>query len=170
MSKLIPKTLITPSHYYFWGGVFSNFYACNFTFKGLTFKSSEQAFMWCKARHFGDVNISIQILEATSPKQAKDLGRKVSNFNNEEWDKVRYDYMVEVLIAKFSQNPHLKDQLLSLSGKIAVEGSPYDKIWGVGLHWESKEILDEANWRGQNLLGKALVQVTQNLLYQKTFG
>jgi len=48
-----------------------------------------------------------------------------------------------------------------------VEGSPYDKIWGVGLHWASEEILDEANWEGLNWLGDALMEVRRMLKHDE---
>ena len=47
---------------------------------------------------------------------------------------------------------------------ILVEGSPVDPIWGVGLHFDDDLILDEKNWKGQNLLGKCLMQARKKLL------
>lgn len=44
-----------------------------------------------------------------------------------------------------------------------VEASPYDKVWGVGLAEENPLILDEKNWRGENLLGKVLDKVKETL-------
>lgn len=44
-----------------------------------------------------------------------------------------------------------------------VEGSPYDKIWGVKIDWKDDKILDEKNYKGLNLLGKALMQVRNEL-------
>ena len=41
--------------------------------------------------------------------------------------------MIEVLRAKFSQNEDLKQILLETGDRILVEGSPYDKIWGVKI-------------------------------------
>ena len=43
--------------------------------------------------------------------------------------------------------------------RIFVEASPYDKIWGVGLYETDDRILDEKNWLGENLLGKAITEV-----------
>ena len=44
-----------------------------------------------------------------------------------------------------------------------VEASPIDRIWGIGLHEDNELIKDETNWRGQNLLGKALTKVCNQI-------
>ena len=39
----------------------------------------------------------------------------------------------------------------------------YNKIWGVKIDWKDDKILDEKNYKGLNLLGKALMQVRNEL-------
>ena len=154
---------VTDTHVYFWGSPFSNWYNCKVKHEGETFHNSEQAFMWEKAMYFDDLEIADLILEASSPSVAKSLGREVSGFNAETWSNVSYEYMVDVCYEKFRQHPKLQILLLSTGDKVIVEASPHDKIWGVGLHWDDDKILDEANWNGQNLLGKALMDVREKL-------
>ena len=155
---------VTDTHVYFWGDpTLSNWGPAKFAHKGLKFYNSEQAFMYEKATYFDDTEIANEILKTSNPNTAKNLGRKVKNFNGHKWDVVCYDFMVDVCYAKFRQNENCREVLLSTGRKTLVEGSPYDKIWGVGLHWASEEILDEANWQGKNLLGKALMEVREML-------
>jgi ribA/ribD-fused uncharacterized protein len=157
---LLIEDRVTDTHVYFWGDpTLSNWGPAEFNHKGLHFYNSEQAYMYEKAMYFDDNEIAQQILENDNPSTAKSLGRKVKNFNPESWDGAAYEYMIDVCYAKFKQNPELAEVLLSTGNKTLVEGSPHDKIWGVGLHWADEEILDEANWKGQNLLGKALMEV-----------
>ena len=160
----INNTIINEKYVVFWNSIFSNFFPCSFSYKGMVFSSSEQALMWSKGLHFGDVQSCIKILEANTPKKAKELGRLVKNFNVEQWDKVRLGYMVEILVAKFGQNANLKDTLLKTGSRSFVEGSPYDKIWGIGIHWQDPLCLDESKWLGDNLLGKALDQAKEQLI------
>ena len=164
---LIKDTCNNQTHLAFWGSIFSNFYKASFEYKGQTFSSSEQAFMWCKARHFGDVNSCHLILGTNSPKAAKMLGRKVVGFDNAEWDKVRYGYMVEVLKCKFEQDISLKNALLKTQNLVLIEGSPYDSVWGVGIHWQEPNCLVPSKWKGLNLLGKALMEVRDYLEINK---
>jgi ribA/ribD-fused uncharacterized protein len=155
---------ITKTHVYFWGSVFSNWADVRFEYKGHTFYNSEQAFMWEKALLFKDQKIADKIFECDSPKEAKALGRKVKNFDSVKWDQVGFDLMVDINYEKFNQNPSLTEILFSTGTKTIVEASPFDKIWGVGLHWDDDRILDEKNWQGKNLLGKALMKVRDRLV------
>lgn len=163
----------TDTHIYFWGSWLSNFYECpieirhNHDFYMLN--SSEQLFMLKKAEHFGDTEIFNQLLTSPvmSPKDAKALGRKVKNFDNKEWNKVKYQCMFEALCEKFEQHNELANKLILTGERVLVEASPVDKIWGVGLHYNDPLILDDINWKGENLLGKALMQVREGLFEEE---
>lgn len=168
----------TDTHVFFWGGEFSNWYDCQFKYKGLTFYNSEQAFMWEKAMYFEDKEIAEKILNTPDPKENKKLGRKVKNFNPELWMVVSYPIMVAVNMAKYYQGQksnetkyfksrRAKTALLDTGDKILVEASPYDKIWGIGLGSDNDDCLDEAKWQGMNLLGKALMEVRKSLRDEK---
>ena len=156
---------IYDKHVAFWGSAFSNFYPCSFTEGGKVWKNSEQCFMAKKAEYFKDMEILEEILKAETPEKAKKLGRKVKNFDAEKWSKVCFDKMYDAVYAKFSQNNDLKELLLSsdFEGKGFVEGSPFDAIWGVKMDWRNPDIDNEENWKGQNLLGKVLNKVREDL-------
>ena len=64
---------------------------------------------------------------------------------------------------KFSQNRELREFLLSTGDSVLVEASPYDAIWGIRLAASSPEAQDPMKWRGQNLLGFALMEVRDEL-------
>jgi ribA/ribD-fused uncharacterized protein len=155
---------ITDTHVYFWGDpTFSNWGEARIVYKDKIFGNTEQAFMWEKAKFFGDEKIAEEILKNDNPSVAKKLGRKVKNFDNESWIINSFTFMISVNIAKFTQHEKMRKILLSTGDKTIVEASPYDKIWGVGLHWNDDEILDEHKWQGMNLLGKALMEVRTKL-------
>lgn len=157
----------TDTHVYFWRNntPFSNFYRKPFTYKGYQLKFSEQGFMLEKALLF-DPSMIEKIVNANQPNQAKQYGREIKNYKDRIWSNRRYQAMVDVLRAKF-QDPTLKEILSRTENRIIVEASPYDKIWGVGLEENDPRILDERNWRGQNLLGKALMDVRAELQKEK---
>ena len=154
---------ITNTHIFFWGSELSNWYVCVFKYKGHEFRNSEQAFMWEKAMHFNDITIANEILKEPNPRRNKELGRKVRNFNGEEWAKVSLKYMIDINYVKWSSNDKLKKLLLSTDNKILVEASPYDTIWGIGIHWDDDDVLDEKKWKGTNWLGKSLMEVRNKI-------
>lgn len=157
--------VIYDKHVAFWGSPFSNFYPCNFDLDDEIWISSEQFFMACKARCFDDYDSYKQIRIATTPEQAKKLGRKVKGFDDKIWDKVKYQLMYAGVYAKFSQNEDLKNFLLSseFEGKDFVEGSPFDGVWGVKMDYRNPDIDNPENWNGENLLGKVLNEVRNKL-------
>jgi hypothetical protein len=150
---------------FFWNGPFSNWHSAPFEYKGQHFANSEQAFMWEKALCFNDFETAEQILHTTNPKDAKKLGRQVKNFDNNTWALYRFEVMFEVCFAKFDQNPALKDILME--NENFVEASPYDTIWGIGMAEHEDGIEDPKNWKGENLLGKVLDLVKEELKINK---
>ena len=115
--------------------------------------------MASKARLFGDDEVLKEIMEASTPFDYKKLGRKIRGFVAETWDARKYDIVVEGNKAKFSQNPALKEFLLSTGDSLLAEASPYDTIWGIGLDREDALKGGVGQWQGENLLGCALMDV-----------
>jgi ribA/ribD-fused uncharacterized protein len=153
----------TATHIYFWGSYLSNWYKCSFKDDYFTYPSSEAYLMGHKALLFNDRDSAEKIVQTNDPKKQKALGRQVKGFNDTLWNQHKFDIMVKGLVLKFGQNECLKRQLVATGDKILVEGSPYDKIWGVGLHYEDALILDEKTWKGENLLGKDLMEARNQL-------
>lgn len=79
-------------------------------------------------------------------------------------NKLKEDIVYEGNLLKFSQNPILKKFLMETKDLIIVEASPYDKIWGIGMSEDDSDIHDELKWKGQNLLGKAIMKVREQLV------
>ena len=168
--------VVTDRHIFFFTEWPSNFRKTSFTWEKFGeshhFFCTEQAFMWAKAKTFGDAEAAEKILAVEDdPMECKKLGRSVKDYDDREWDKVRYQMMLEANYQRFSQDPVLKKKILSdeYDGKTFVEASPYDGIWGIklGLGVPVHVLDDEKNWKGQNLLGKALTEVRNRLKDEK---
>ena len=163
---MVPKIseLETSTHVYFLRGMFSNFTSTPMMqYKGHSFQTTEQAFMWAKAQLFGDKDSARLILAEKNPAKAKELGRGVKGFNPTHWDINKEFLMYEVNLAKYSQFDDYKAVLLSTGEKQLVEVNGKDTIWGIGLYANDPRVLDEKQWRGQNLLGKVLMRVREEL-------
>jgi ribA/ribD-fused uncharacterized protein len=144
---------------------------------GHEFVSSEQYMMWRKARIFGDKEMAKNILSVATNKDLdlsdkewskkmmaiKKMGRQVSNFDQDIWNKKRQGVMYKGLMLKFSQHKPSKRALLKTGDRLIAEAAPRDRIWGIGMSASNPLAQDPKNWKGQNLLGKTLMEVRSAL-------
>ena len=121
--------------------------------------------MYHKALLFNDSDVATQILAATTPIEVKALGRQVKNFDDEIWKENRYRIVKEGNILKFTQHSDLKEKLLATKGKMLVEASPRDRIWGIG-YGAKNALANKERW-GLNLLGLVLVEVRDEMLNEQ---
>ena len=161
-------------YFHFWGhtpkdphqvdkSCLSQWFPATFTVEGIDYPTAEHFMMASKARLFEDTEVLAEILQSSSPHEAKRLGRKVRSFDENTWKHQRMDLVVTGNYAKFSQHEDLKAFLLSTGNKILVEASPYDKIWGIGMEATHAKANNPHGWKGLNLLGFALMQVREAL-------
>lgn len=159
----------SPEFLLFWGhrakpntvtqACFSQWWPASFSVEGQTYKTAEHWMMAHKAKLFGSDEIFSKILANPDPGAAKGFGRKVQNFDAHVWDENKVKIVIEGNFHKFKQNEDLKNFLLTTRGKVLVEASPVDSIWGIGLAGDHEDVLSPAKWRGPNLLGYALMTV-----------
>lgn len=144
-------------------GFLSNWYLSDFSINGISFTSMEQYMMYQKAVCFQDENIAEQILTTKDVAKIKELGRCVSGYNDQYWNGVRQIIVYEGLFAKFTQNELLKKQLKDTQNAILAECAVKDCIWGIGLSMNDSNRLKPELWKGQNLLGFALMMVRNKI-------
>ncbi len=145
---------------------FSNFYIAPFDVAGEIYNSVEHYFMLQKARLFDPNGEAVKKMSnECTPAQMKKLGRQVENFNQDTWDFCCKKIMYEGVLSKFSQNPELKEKLLSTGHMVIAEASPFDKKWGTGIGTSSKDAYDADRWTGRNWLGLILMGVRGDLRY-----
>lgn len=128
-----------------------------------TYCCMEQFMMAQKAELFGDDRIREEILACSDPKTIKALGRKVQNFDEAVWNKVKYSIVINGNFLKFTQNTELRNYLLSTEDRILVEASPLDGIWGIRMGRTNEHARNPLKWKGQNLLGFALMEVRDEI-------
>ncbi len=164
-----------PKFLFFWGhtpasdgsvskSCFSQWWESSFEVDGVSYPTAEHYMMAAKARLFGDSLSFEKILAAGHPKQAKDLGRSVSGFDESIWLEHRSEIVIAANEAKFRQNSRLSEFLLSTGSRVLVEASPVDRIWGIGLAADDTKATSPQHWRGLNLLGFALMKVREKMM------
>jgi ribA/ribD-fused uncharacterized protein len=162
-----------PSFLFFWGHtakegrlgkqVLSQWWPAPFVVEGQRYATAEHFMMAEKAKLFADHGTFSEILRSDDPKQAKALGRSVRNFEPAAWDNRKFEVAIEGNLAKFGQNHELRDWLMGTANDVLVEASPVDRVWGIGLSEDDKRATDVSKWRGDNLLGFALMKVRSEL-------
>ena len=144
-------------------GFLSNWYPAAFTVNGIAFSSAEQYIMYRKCRLFGDNASAAAVLETDDPAAQQAIGRAASGFDGTVWNGMRQLVAYRGLLAKFSQNGELKRQLLETGDACRVECAHGDTVWACGIRLKEEERFDIRKWRGQNLLGFALMEVREAL-------
>ena len=138
---------------------FSQWYEASFKIDGILYRTAEHCMMAEKARLFGDQLSEDKILQSCTPGEAKKIGRSVQGFDESLWLENRFSIVIQANLGKFSQNMPLKEFLLGTNNRILVEASPVDRIWGIGLAADDKSAENPNLWKGENLLGFALMEV-----------
>ena len=128
----------------------SNFSPSSISYMGAVWPTAEHLFQAMKSRSWHGAE---RILEASTPAEAKKIGRKLELRDN--WDRDRKQFMLEVVVKKFRQNDLLRAELCALEGWMLIEGNDWDdQFWG--RTYESPYTIPTM---GKNYLGKILMAV-----------
>jgi N-glycosidase YbiA len=125
----------------------SNFFECDFTFMGVTYKSVEHFYQAAKANN---AKSSQKIIDAKTPADCKKIGRKI--VMRKDWEDIKIDVMRFALRLKF-QDKVLQELLLETGDAELEEGNHWgDRFWGV-----------DGSRYGQNWLGRLLMELRDDL-------
>lgn len=141
----------------------SNWFPSLFTHNNITYCNVEQYMMYHKAILFNDLEAAALILLEKNPMKIKNIGRGVKNFNVDEWNKGCFSIVYNGNLLKYQQNIELKKLLLKTENKLLAEASKKDKKWGIGLGIDDINANDINKWKGENMLGKVLMKVRDEL-------
>jgi ribA/ribD-fused uncharacterized protein len=115
----------------------SNFWPSDVLFEGITFPSTEHAYVYAKLTEEDKTNLStgdgLQQLLAQSAGQMKRFGKAVQLRKN--FDDIKIAVMTEITAAKYSTaNPDLVEKLLATGNAYIEETNSWeDTFWGVSM-------------------------------------
>lgn len=146
----------------FYEGDFSQFEKSNFIIKNIEYFCVEHYLLVNRARLFKDKEMLEKIMESKSIRQAKLFGKKIRNFNQEEWDKHKLNMSYVANLCKFQQDEVLKFKLLETENSILVNADAYDDVWGIGKKITELDIKNPHSWKGENYLGFILMKIRED--------
>lgn len=124
----------------------SNMYPCTVEIERLKYPSAEHAFQAMKSLNLND---RIAIARCSSPKEAKQAGKRLKL--RDDWEQVKTGYMYDILKVKFS-DLELASKLKETGDEELIEGNTWgDTFWGV------------CNGTGQNQLGQILMLIRDEI-------
>ena len=105
-----------------------------------------------QAQKFADADYKERIRNASTPKQAKTLGRSRALPIRSDWEEVKEAIMREALVQKFRTHADIRQILLDTGDEELIEKAPMDYYWGCGR-----------TGTGKNRLGVLLMEVREEL-------
>ena len=131
----------------------SNFYPSKLFYRGTIWPTVEHAYQALKCSNPDDDE---QIRVAPTPGLAKKLGFRAAL--RPDWEKVKVQCMLDVLLLKFTQHRDLKELLQLTEGLYLEEGNYWhDNFWG---NCYCKKCI---NIQGKNVLGLSLMAIREEL-------
>ena len=131
-------------------------------FNNTMYNSAKQAIAAELAKVFNDQESLQKIMIADTPEEVSyELDDVPGEENQAKWNDNIKQLLYDVNIAKFNQYPELVTRLLET--KTAVLGAyiPNDNLIGIGMSLDNIQSKNPINWTGQNLLGKALMDIRE---------
>lgn len=133
-------------------GGFSNFSRHPVELAGKVWPTSEHYF---QAQKFVGTLHEEAVRKVARPSEAARMGRDRSLPLRRDWESVKDGVMREVVLAKFSQHPDLKETLLGTGDAKLIEHTENDRYWA-----------DGGDGSGKNMLGIILMEVRDQLRNQ----
>lgn len=130
----------------------SNFYPAPIAVHGLTYPTVEHFYQASKAATPDGYDT---VMSCDSPAGAKRVGRHVEV--RPDFEQLKRAFMMQGVLAKFTQHPDLRQSLLSTGEEALVEVNTWgDRYWGA-------VVTSDAFTEGENWLGRILMATRQLL-------
>jgi ribA/ribD-fused uncharacterized protein len=130
-------------------GCFSNFSSHGFMLDDIWWPTTEHYF---QAQKFSGTPYVEYVCQASSPKEAAQLGRRHDFPLRPDWNQVKDDIMRRAVLCKFETHAEIRAILLGTGDEEIIENTTHDYYWGCGT-----------DGSGRNMLGQILMEVRQNL-------
>lgn len=130
-------------------GYLANYSNHGFVKNGIYYKTVEHYY---QSEKFDNLEIKKKIIDASSPKEASNIGRDRNNIRIHNFKKIKNQVMYEGILEKFRQNREIAYKLIETKDATIAEATVDEYYWGIG-----------ADKTGKNNIGKILVKVREKI-------
>lgn len=152
-------------------GFLSNLYPSEFRYMDMQFENAEQYLTYMKAHICGDEEMEEKVMQGEEPRLIRRMRRRMDQENEisqKLWPEIRQEVARWGVRQKFLQNQALQEELLATNYALLAEASDANEVWAIGLPMEEYKKYKPGNWKGQNLMGKVLMDVRRELRVWET--
>jgi ribA/ribD-fused uncharacterized protein len=135
-------------------GIFSPLWPVDFVYKETQYSSAFQAYEASRMEEQGQMEVRAKILKTRS---ARTIGIQTRKFPAPA--KNPQALWTGILTDLYAQHPELAEKLVQTGQDALVYADPVAGGGGVGLSADNTKILDPANWKGENIVGRVLESV-----------
>lgn len=131
-------------------------------FNGTTYHSAIQAIAVEMAKRLNDSARMAEFMAIEDPNQIHYTIKDVSVDRPDlitEWAKHIVQLVYEINTLKFTKYPALALRLMETNDAILGAIEPNDVLLGIGMSMDDPNAKNTLNWKGQNILGKALMDI-----------
>lgn len=133
-------------------------------YNGTMYNSAHQAIYAELAKSFNDIeNLRRIMMAETADEIHYSLEDVPGDANDAKWNDLIKQLIYDVNIAKFNQYPELAGRLMETKNALLGAYIPDDNLIGIGISIDNIQSKNPAYWTGQNILGKALVDIRDKL-------
>ena len=135
------------------------------------YKSARHAIFAELAREFNDSERANAIQDTESSSDIRYTIDDVAggkDVNQMKWNTTLSRLIDMVNLTKFKQYPELAQRLMELPSPSMIGAyEPNDTYMGIGLSIDNVKAKDKLSWTGENLIGKALMKIQENLIAER---
>ena len=150
--------------------VLCNYYPSPLKVFGTEFVTSEHAYQWRFLKHIGEDSLAQEVLESSSPSDAKSVSSRVPHHLHKNWHSVKMCAMKDILHAKAHYCAKFKEELMNSGKNRLVEAVMGDIFWSSGLPPRVADSTKPAFYPGTNQLGHLLESVRFDLMKEAILG
>ena len=148
-------------------GYMSMHWPVNFEYNTSMYVNAQQAILAEMAKIYEDEPGRLMIMSEESPDEilyTKEDVKSQKDISDESWNQNMSSLIVPIIRAKFKQHPELSKKLISTGKSELGAVEPGDTLLGIGLAIENTDAQLPQKWSGQNMIGKALEYVRDELI------